>query len=1713
MGNEQALQAATRANGAETAAVFGPQQATQETPAAAGAAGQAAGVGSRRRPLSVAAAKALAARRRRQRGARPAGSGGAAGATAGETEPTKRHAAGGAREEAAGPPEAAPARAKAKAGDAVAVPPKPLPTHMDGTSEPTSKHHSAPSGDAGVAKSPVRPHGGKPPSPLSGGPATRRVGELQERGATHISGSPERLAVLGSPQRAASPVRATKPAKDAAAGSGAAAVLPTAAKSPPRVPLLSVEEAQPHVQAHHYKLHQCIGKGGFGMVFRGSDAGGAPVALKLINKARMRELSMRERVVNEVTVHRDLAHDSVVRFLGSFEDSEYVVMVLEYCSGGDLYRFVKRRGRLDTATVQRLARDLVRGIAFLHSHGIMHRDLKLSNLLLTSETGLKIADFGLAVKLASPDEEHVTVCGTPNYIAPEVAASQPHGCAADMWSVGCLLHTMLVGHPPKRRGGQLRRSLGASSSPTDSLPSADGGGVDLVGLSTAAPLDAVDLVSQLLQDDPSRRPTAEAALAHPFLAVSPDRRGSAESRRQRATEPLQSLPDAARGESCSDSDSLPPRDRSANTAVSGTGFEDSVAGVSLMRVPSRVETPNISVPRRRVFALDCREQPVVREQTPLRNAIANRDEPGAARFVGATGSHTATAPASSTSLSSSTAVLSNTVAAAHISAADVLCVPSVEAVSAEEGIGDDDDDDDDVDVDEEEFDSNADLPRIARGPPAPPQSVASVAPSQLAARTSAASGAAHAVGRRRSFSSSAAGGVQLSLPGSSVAPTSDICMGAGGAPASVAAPDLMGRDLHPPGASAVGDRFLEHNSRRDPTRFSARTSQTSEQSLVRGSLASQRDWARRYSGSGYTSSDSSYSSSGRYGTVGTASTLTGTSNSTPRERYRRSHKRSHRRRGSHRSRSSDKHRSRRGDREYLRESARRRRARRSAARSSAASSSTFSTSTGERRAAQAASSHSQLRTSASVLSSAADRSWLARGDGHVESRRSRDRSGRRGRSHVSRSNDRGRTRSVSRSVDASTDVILWQTNVTKHDTPPRRHRYGEAPQMVEQLTRPHDDGSESEPVPRLPPSPSMYSNSASIDDAAAPNRVRGDAEMERGARAVLAAYTFPAVATSSQLGQHAAEPGAIVRYHGNGDRLQRDGSLPHSTLSPAQNGAPLSMATHSAGISPAITEFSSVTIEPHSAGHPLSSGSPSRVPTSSATNGAQLMPLSTARLRPVSHATPTGSVAIEKGGTVFVRFRACALQLRISGDGRTVWVWHGGDPEDSPSRADGAQQYTLATLPAELHGLYNYARSVVDVVRANSAQPRVIVRYPDCKCVLHDNGAVPDFELRTTQGWRVKYSLSKQQVAFVTPDKTRQAFSLDTGTGLDAVEDGKVLTPVPLALVPLLSVVQERLGRCLKESAIAAPSGAGCDDTVRLDSAERIPSAVMEAARRYLSTSSDEERPAPRRLLPPQPPIVTQKDGLAIISSADESSGTPAPRKSPPTAEQRRTPPPARRNLGAMFDSAAADGSVAAVTPESDVGVAAHIGSAASSMDPSPIEHVSEDATPDMGAVKLIDDDEGDESIEKRAAVVASPQFRSSPAPSTPSYKAELGTEAEQPDPQVTLQRPIHMRASIAGVGWAEQSPGGELQIYFEDGARLTIDTRATCVTFVRADNGTTEKHYGVLTPGKAANASSDGKGEASAAPSTPVMVLPEHVRQRLPVARDFIKLLQAARP
>uniref|UniRef100_A0A182WAZ2 Serine/threonine-protein kinase PLK4 n=1 Tax=Anopheles minimus TaxID=112268 RepID=A0A182WAZ2_9DIPT len=225
----------------------------------------------------------------------------------------------------------------------------------------------------------------------------------------------------------------------------------------------------------------------------------------MINKQRMHSSGMANRVRQEVAIHSKLKHPSILELYTFFEDFDHVYLVLELAENGELQQYLRERNKpFSEYEAALIFRKVVDGLLYLHTQKILHRDMSLSNLLITKEMSIKIADFGLATELLQVDEKHHTLCGTPNYISPEVASRASHGLPADVWGLGCMLYTLLVGRPPFDTDG-VKSTLARVVMSNYNLPA---------HLSS----DVSDLIERLLKKNPSERIKLEEVLSHPFLS-------------------------------------------------------------------------------------------------------------------------------------------------------------------------------------------------------------------------------------------------------------------------------------------------------------------------------------------------------------------------------------------------------------------------------------------------------------------------------------------------------------------------------------------------------------------------------------------------------------------------------------------------------------------------------------------------------------------------------------------------------------------------------------------------------------------------------------------------------------------------------------------------------------------------------------------------------------------------------------------------------------------------------------------------------------------------------------------------------------------------------------------------------------------------------------------------------------------------------------------
>lgn len=192
-----------------------------------------------------------------------------------------------------------------------------------------------------------------------------------------------------------------------------------------------------------------MGKGAFGKVNLAIHRLSSKfVALKSISKSAMKNDASKRKVMQEFNILRSARHCNIVRLYESFETQQHIVFVMEVCGGGDLLSYVRKRRKLKEDVAKFLFTQIVTGVRYIHQRSVLHRDIKLDNILLTSEGEVKICDFGVS-KVIQPGQVMNEQCGTPAYIAPEVFESNGYqGFASDIWSTGVVLYAMLYGAVP-----------------------------------------------------------------------------------------------------------------------------------------------------------------------------------------------------------------------------------------------------------------------------------------------------------------------------------------------------------------------------------------------------------------------------------------------------------------------------------------------------------------------------------------------------------------------------------------------------------------------------------------------------------------------------------------------------------------------------------------------------------------------------------------------------------------------------------------------------------------------------------------------------------------------------------------------------------------------------------------------------------------------------------------------------------------------------------------------------------------------------------------------------------------------------------------------------------------------------------------------------------------------------------------------------------------
>ncbi|KAL4986868.1 kinase-like domain-containing protein [Aspergillus falconensis] len=254
-----------------------------------------------------------------------------------------------------------------------------------------------------------------------------------------------------------------------------------------------------------FEIGKPLGKGKFGRVYLAKErSSGFVCALKVLHKSELQQGGVQKQVRREIEIQSNLRHPNVLRLFGHFQDSKRIFLILEFAGRGELYKHLRKEHRFPEWKAAHYIAQMASALKYLHKKHVMHRDIKPENILVGIHGEIKISDFGWSVH--APNNRRQTMCGTLDYLPPEMLTSNPQGNfyneKVDLWSLGVLTYEFLVGEAPFEDTPvmtQRRIQRGDMQVPSFVSP------------------EAKDLIKRLLVLDPEKRISLDEIQKHPWI--------------------------------------------------------------------------------------------------------------------------------------------------------------------------------------------------------------------------------------------------------------------------------------------------------------------------------------------------------------------------------------------------------------------------------------------------------------------------------------------------------------------------------------------------------------------------------------------------------------------------------------------------------------------------------------------------------------------------------------------------------------------------------------------------------------------------------------------------------------------------------------------------------------------------------------------------------------------------------------------------------------------------------------------------------------------------------------------------------------------------------------------------------------------------------------------------------------------------------------------
>uniref|UniRef100_A0A336MW35 Serine/threonine-protein kinase ULK3 n=1 Tax=Culicoides sonorensis TaxID=179676 RepID=A0A336MW35_CULSO len=267
--------------------------------------------------------------------------------------------------------------------------------------------------------------------------------------------------------------------------------------------------AIPDASIHDYEFHEKLGAGTYATVYRATKSiTGEVCAIKCIERSKLSCQAAEDNIITEIKLLKTLKHKHIVEMKDFLWDKKQIYIITEYCNGGDLSSYIKRRHSLPESICKTFLRQLALAMQYMRSHEVSHFDLKPQNLLLCREPGryvLKIGDFGFAQHLKL-GQENTMIKGSLLYMAPEILLRETYDCTADLWSIGVIFYECLFGRAPYRSATVHELLEKVRSKQKIEFP-----------VHTKISNECEHLLRQLLRHNPKQRITFEDFFNHEFI--------------------------------------------------------------------------------------------------------------------------------------------------------------------------------------------------------------------------------------------------------------------------------------------------------------------------------------------------------------------------------------------------------------------------------------------------------------------------------------------------------------------------------------------------------------------------------------------------------------------------------------------------------------------------------------------------------------------------------------------------------------------------------------------------------------------------------------------------------------------------------------------------------------------------------------------------------------------------------------------------------------------------------------------------------------------------------------------------------------------------------------------------------------------------------------------------------------------------------------------